>query len=144
MLSPSSHLRRQHDQLLDLTNQVSPYLKSTQLVTKHAETIRTLLSKIAGLLKIHLSIEDQSFYPALLSSENTEVVTIVLNVQLEIADIGRMFNGYIETYHSSEKIQSEPEPFIKDTNALFNALIKRIEKENNELFPLYDKLINSV
>jgi len=54
--------------------------------------------------------------------------------------IGQAVKTYKEKWSSALEIQKEPNEFIKQTKGIFDALVKRIDKENNELYKTANEL----
>lgn len=130
--------RRQHGELLHIAKQMSELFNAEEL-TKDASAIRGLLSTLAGKLNVHLTMEDNSFYPTLLNGKDEEKKQIAQKYIDEMGQIKVVFGEYLKKWPTAKVIQSNPEEFIKETKGIFEALAKRIDKEDNELFPLVDK-----
>ncbi len=130
--------RRQHEEILELVNELSGYLYEQKLKNNALEA-RKILSKLAGALKVHLAMEDNSLYPRLLASNDKEIREVARQFIEEIGGIAPVFNNYLNKWPNPASIESNPLEFINETNELFNALKNRIYREDNILYPLIDK-----
>lgn len=130
-------LRTQHEGLLDVAQEVSTHLDATKL-RQDAYDVRTLLSKLSGKLKVHLAMEDDSLYPRLLESPDESVRTTTIRYQNEMGNISTTFHNYMAKWRTAQPIQDDPHEFIAQTHKLFSALAERIEREDNELYPMID------
>jgi len=83
-------------------------------------------------------MEDDSLYPRLLQNSDEKVKTLAKKYINEMGNISEVFVQYLENWKSAQSIQEDSVKFINDRKELFKTLIKRIEKENNELYPYLD------
>ncbi|MCP4459674.1 MAG: hemerythrin domain-containing protein [Cytophagales bacterium] len=138
-MSFTKKYREHHDDLLNIVNEILPYL-DINTISNSAQEVRKLLSKFLGKLSIHLAMEDKSLYPNLLSHADEQVRSTAKKYIDEMGDIGIAVNSYKDQWSNPSKIQNDPATFIEQTNGIFNALAKRIERENNELYKIVDEL----
>jgi len=131
--------RRQHDELVEIVTEISGKLDSLRL-SKDATEVRTLLSKLMGILKIHLAMEDKSLYPQLLKSPDPVARKLAQKFIDEMGAIGTVVEKYVATWPNALSIQKDANGFIIETRKLFDALGKRIIRENNELYKFVDQL----
>lgn len=134
----SAHLRRQHQDVQDIVTEIAAQLETETLATRAVE-VRKLLSTFFGKLRIHLSMEDDALYPRLLTHSDAEIHRVVQRFQSEMGGIAEEVERYRTKWTTASSIQQSPQEFICETNALFSALRKRIDKENQELYPLFDR-----
>ncbi len=133
------NFRRQHKEILQVATEISSLLKPDQ-IAKDAGVIRSLLSTLVGKLNVHLSMEDDALYPRLLAHKDANVNSIAKRFIDEMGGFNKVFREYTKKWPSPTAIQNAPVEFNKETKGIFDALFKRIEKEDNELFPLVNKL----
>lgn len=138
-MSFTETFRRQHNELLQLVKEISNQL-SLETLQKDAKEVRSLLSNLSGKISIHLAVEDNSLYPRLLEHESPEIRALAKKYIDEMGNIKEVFSAYSKKWYSTTDIQNNPAEFIKETKNIFEALGKRIDKENNELYDLVDKL----
>lgn len=138
-MNPTDSFRQQHTDLLSIAGEIHKRL-NVETLKKDASEVRSLLSKLAGKLSVHLAMEDNSLYPNLLKHQDASVRVIANGFIKEMGGIKDVLGGYTKKWATSTSIQNDAAAFIKDTKDLFTALAKRIEKENNDLYSLVDRL----
>jgi Hemerythrin HHE cation binding domain len=131
--------RIQHDELFVIAKDIAGNLKADALRTD-AKSVRLQLSKMAGVLGAHLSIEDRWLYPKLVTHADASVARLARQFQDEMSGLKEAFDAYMTRWETSQKIQANPEPFIKETLGLFEVLSQRMNRENSELYTLVDGL----
>jgi len=57
--------------------------------------------------------------------------------QNEMEGLFDVFTDYKERYNTKTKILNNVDEFIKESNHVLSVLIKRIDKENNQLYPMF-------
>jgi len=134
-LSSVDNFKRQHDDLVKVANEISGLLNPVQL-SKDAVQVRTLLSTLAGKLKIHLAMEDKALYPKLLAHHDEVVRRTATQFMDEMGGISEAFTSYLNKWPTASVIQSNASTFVRETKEIFSALSMRIQKENNKLYPL--------
>lgn len=132
--------RRQHIELADLMQAITTKLDDKALANGGAKEARDLLSKLAGKLLVHLAAEDQALYPRMMASQNAEISTIADHFQKEMGGLKQAFERYYGAWNTVEAIRSDPAGFIDATGKVFEALGKRVDRENTYLYPLADRL----
>ncbi|GAB1429783.1 hemerythrin domain-containing protein [Ignavibacteria bacterium] len=137
-MARTDNLRKQHDQLIALTQEISRNLTLSEVSTKTIN-ITMLLSKLTGLLQVHASSEDKFLYPGLLKATDTKVKTITKRFLDEMGGIDKAVSEH-NTKWTIQIIKEKPNEFIKETKQLLATLGVRINKENAELYPLADTL----
>jgi hemerythrin-like domain-containing protein len=131
--------RIQHDELVVIAKDIAGNLKADALRTD-AKSVRLQLSKMAGVLGAHLSIEDRWLYPKLVAHTDASVARLAREYQDEMSGLKEAFDAYMTRWETSQKIQANPETFIKETLGIFEVLSQRIHRENSELYTLVDRL----
>jgi len=131
--------RKQHEEIVELAKKISALLNEETL-KKEAKTCRSLLAKMAGILNMHLVAEDNVLYPRLLQDENNQIKSMAQKYMVEMSGLKEVFADYMKNWPSSITIEKKPSQFITDTARIFAALNQRIEKENNELYYIVDRL----
>ncbi|MBP2629096.1 MAG: Hemerythrin cation binding domain protein [Firmicutes bacterium] len=134
----TNNLLRQHQEMLDLAAKISAYQSQLQ-VKENGSTISTLLSQLAGKLKMHLMVEDQFVYPKLAMHSDVQIQKTSQNFANEMGDLGKAFDNYKTRYMGANKIADNADMFITDTKNVVAALTKRMDKENQLLYPLLSK-----
>ena len=106
-------------------------------VGERADAIHRQLSAMNSAIKLHLAAEDRMLYPALMKAADPAVAQTGRQFQEEMGGLGRVFTDYNNKWQTSA-IRTDVEGFANETRKVFGALAKRIERENNELYPLAD------
>lgn len=131
--------REQHANLLLLARQLDPMLEAAALA-RDARAARALVSRLAGGLRVHLAMEDQSLYPFLLASADANVREHARRFR---DDLGRIRSGlaeYLARWPTARAVESEPATFVAHTRELLLAVATRVAREDGELFALVDRL----
>lgn len=128
-------LVQQHKQILSLAEELNPLLDNVA-DTHVAVKAREILDKFSALLDSHLKVEDSLLYPALMHSSNDKVRQTASTFSEQMGHLLVDVRRYMEKWTTSIYIAAEAIDFTKETIALLAVLMNRIEKENNELFPL--------
>lgn len=131
--------RDQHRELLAIAGELAGNLNLT-IIKNESENVRSILSRLAGKLKVHLAMEDKSLYPALLRTSDAEVKALTRKFMDEMGGIAVVFTKYKDKYPGPSSLKSDPEGFITETKTIIAALKARIDKEDNQLYPLVDRL----
>ncbi|MBI5902394.1 MAG: hemerythrin domain-containing protein [Deltaproteobacteria bacterium] len=142
MISTTS-FREQHKEMLAIAGEISKGL-NVEALKKDASNVRTLLSRLAGKLSVHLAMEDNALYPALASHADASVRLTANNFIREMGGIKKALDAYTRKWATATLIQNGAADFVKETRELFTALARRIEKEDNELYAVIDRLFKNV
>lgn len=136
-----SNLNRQHNDIANLITEVEGYLSVEKVsVTASAFEVTMKIAKLAGLLKIHLKHEDEVLYPKLKTSKDLKVRQTTECFINEMGGLSSAFDEYRRLYKNSNYIKDNPDEFIRDTEAIIDALRKRVKKENEDLYLLAEQL----
>jgi len=133
------NFRRQHKEILQLIKELSGRLDAAWIVADAAE-VRSLLLTLVGKLKIHLAMEDDALYPELFEHPEAKVRELAKQYVHEMGAIKPTLISYSKRWNSARAIQTDPALFIRESQDFFAALGTRIQKENDELYPLVDSL----
>ncbi len=131
-------LRNQHKDILAIFDMISTKLNST-LNVKTAMFFLKVIKQLGELLEEHLLIEDDFLYPALKKRSNEDVRDIAHKFSIELGGIKESFSDYSTKWTSPENIIQSHLEFVSETKALIGALKGRINKEDEQLFPLYER-----
>lgn len=135
-MSQTTMLRDQHDDLLEVVTALGRLLGHR--AGANAEEIRHLLSLLAGKVKVHLAMEDNSLYPRLVQSPDPRVRETATRFSREMGGIRDAFVTYLGHWPTPLRIQQDPQTFCRETEQLFEVLGRRIQSENTILYPLLD------
>ncbi len=97
------------------------------------------LSRLAGIVKIHLSLEDKNLYPRMLEHADASVRETAQEYQRSMGDLAPVYLAFHEKWMRSGAIEKDRQLFIKEFTGVREALKKRIELENANLYDVIDK-----
>jgi hypothetical protein len=134
-MAKSDAFRSQHKELLDIVGKLQPLVP--QAATKAAD-IRNLLTLLGGKVTMHLQMEDTVLYKAMLANAATKPTAE--KFQKEMGGIKDAFVGFLNKYATPAAIQGNPAGFAADIGGIVKALGGRIQREESELYPAFDKI----
>jgi len=134
-MTNTENLERQHQDFFDLMNKIAIH-KSEQQVKDNASAISLLLSQLSGKLKIHIISEDKFLYPSLMNNTNPKIKTTSQLFYAEMGGLSQVFEAFKNSFATTNKIAANSAAFLDESQKVFLALKKRIEKENKDLYPL--------
>jgi hypothetical protein len=59
--------------------------------------------------------------------------------QQEMGGVQTAFSTYVGRWPTAASIQQEPDLFLSQTQGIVAALLARVEREDNELYPMADR-----
>ena len=136
----TDRFREDHNTFLKQVTEISSYLSDEAKTSANATQIRSILSQLAGAVRLHLATEDQTLYPVLAKCADPKVAAMAISFQTEMGGIKQAFEDYSKKWGTPDSIKSNAKDFIKDSKGVFDVLGKRIARENNELYAAADKL----
>lgn len=139
-MASTQNFRNQHQALLLIVSEMSGLMNDAAGTKRNAHDLRRLLSKLAGQLKLHLAMEDDSLYPRLVAHADARVSGMARRYINEMGGLANAFGDYCDKYPSPSAIEQRPAEFNADSAGVFDALGKRIQRENTELYALVDSL----
>jgi hypothetical protein len=131
--------RRQHDEILSMAKGIAGALDPKAL-KEDAKSMRDKLSKLAGVLTVHLSMEDRSLYPMLVKHGDPSISSLAGRYMKEMGGLKEAFVSFVKRWSVVGAIEAAPETFIAETRGVFDALGKRVDRENNELYVIVDRV----
>ena len=103
----------------------------------------TELAAVRGMLRDtlvrHLKCEDWALYPRLRSSGDTEALRIATIFVDEMGHIAGDFTAY-DARWTPEAVEADWGGFCSETSGILDALGMRIEREEQQLYPLAERL----
>ena len=136
-MAATTQFRQHHKDLSDIVRKIEALLTPDRL-RADAGPARENLSKLSGLLKVHLAMEDTALYPRLKGHSDARVREISQRFATEMGGLKEAFTKYLSTWPSPQAIQGSPGAFVSETRSVFGALAKRVAREEAELYPLLD------
>lgn len=130
--------KKDHNEILALVAQLRTIVQSG--IAENVDAIAQQIRTMSSVIKLHLAAEDRVLYPALAKSQNPTVSKIGEQFQLEMGGIASAYMEFAGRWAIGSKVSGNPEGFKDEANNLFKALHQRIQKENQELYPLADQI----
>ncbi|MDH3998495.1 MAG: hemerythrin domain-containing protein [Desulfuromonadales bacterium] len=130
--------RQQHEEIKVLVEQISSRLDAEQL-GKDAEEVRSLVSRLVGKLNVHLAMEDNVLYERLSKSSNAELQALGISFQEKIGGLKDALKSFQTTWPTPASVSEKPESFVTDAKEFIEALLKRVQLEDEELFAEIEK-----
>jgi hemerythrin-like domain-containing protein len=131
-----NYLKKQHNEFESILQELEQKLESEDKIVENAFSLTMLIANIAGKLRIHLGSEDKYLYPKLLESPDQKVKTTAQEFIKEMGDLADTFESYKSKYMNVKNIRTNPQDFISETKSIIQAITKRVEKEEQELYTL--------
>ena len=97
------------------------------------------ISKLSGMINLHLNSEDKFMYPKMAAAENKEVQNLAKKYQSEMAGLVDVFNTFKVKYNTKGHILENASTFAGEWKQIVAQLSKRIEREEKELYPKYQE-----
>lgn len=136
-MAKSDTFRAQHQQALEIIKSIQAGLSPARLAVDPKGAAANL-AKLAGVVHIHLSMEDRSLYPELMNHANPHVRQVAKEFVQEMGGISTAFAAYCKRWNAAT-IKVSPDLFIQETRRIISTLSSRIRREEMELYPLADK-----
>lgn len=124
-------LRRQHADVMAIAAE----LASAVADATRPKSVGALRWRLARRLLAHLAIEDDHFYPAMLSHRDAAARVTASRFQSEMGTLSAAFTQYMAEWTDLQIAEQWPR-FCKETRAILTALARRVEQEEGHLYPL--------
>ncbi len=138
-MARTDNFKNQHVQILTIARDIKALLTSPD-AAKHTVEVRQLLSQLSGKLSFHLAMEDKSLYPFMSSHADAHVKALSKQYSDEMGSLGQTFKAYLGKWSNAMLIDADLPGFVGETRDVINALVRRIQREDTELYPMVDKL----
>jgi len=96
---------------------------------RHTTEVRRLLSQLSGKPSFHLAQEDKSLQPLLTTHGDLCIKTIFRKYNGEMGPLAQMFRNYLDKWSNAMLIDADLPGFTNETKMVFNALVRRIQRE---------------
>lgn len=100
------------------------------------------LGKLNALLRVHLAYEDTVLYPLMMRSGDGEAAALAHLFLVETGSLAPEFEDFARRWSGPTVIDSMFDLFREEATAVFAALGARIERENDLLYPLAERVTN--
>ena len=135
---PSDRFRRQHEELVELALEVDTALDAPAFPA-NARDIRRMMARLKGKLVVHSTMENDALYPRLFQHGDPSIRALAQALFEELGGIYEMFAAHHLKWSSVDLIEADPSGYVRHTREVFDKLRLRMERENNELYPLADR-----
>ena len=130
-------LRDEHTRLIALVGRLNVVIAAD--APPPGVELQTLRLDLATTLIGHLKSEDWLLYPDLLDNSDPRIVLLARRFCAEMGDLSKAFLDYSERW-MKVPIGEYWTDFCRETRAITDALIERIEREDRLLYPLLGTL----
>ena len=131
--------QQQHHEIVGTVTDILEQLNENAIKSR-PDLVHSLLSRLYSQLHEHLVLEDQTLYPDLLHHRDEAVRTAAEQFMKEMGGLNNAFKEYLNCWQTSDNLQIDPQSFIQASRRIFDALAKRIAKEDLELYPMAAKV----
>ncbi|NMA68258.1 MAG: hemerythrin domain-containing protein [Desulfitobacterium sp.] len=128
-------LKSQHLTIRELLSELEKELRTGNIEEK-AFDISLKISKLSGVLTLHLRSEDNYLYPNLKDAKEPQVRETAAKLYKEMGDLAEEFNQYKSTYMSATKIKANPQEFHQVSLKIIQSLKQRLDLEDRKLYVL--------
>ena len=132
-------LRQQHD----AAEQIAAAILSLVLGYRDeydAIPIARLIGKLNALLRVHLAYEDTILYPTLIRSGDGQAAALAHQFASETGTLAPRFEEFVRRWSGPTVIAGMFDRFREEATELFAALAARIERENDLMYPLAERV----
>ncbi len=129
------NLSKQHRQLARVGSEMFGWLEAGKLRAAGGAEAHRCLATLTGILRVHLSMEDRSFYPGLLDHRDPELRALAAQLLDERRRSELRYERYRERWPSATAIAAAPEAFIDDTREVLGLLWQRMHDEDDRFHP---------
>lgn len=127
--------REQHGRLRQILND----LKTGDRQNAPESEMRSHLARLSGLVKIHLTNEDEGLYPRLFAHQNDAVRKKAAQFQQTMGSLAKAFTDFYGKWTKGNAISADRAGFSKELAAVLGALSARMDLEDRELYALADR-----
>jgi hemerythrin-like domain-containing protein len=105
-----------------------------------AVPIARLVGKLNALLRVHLAYEDMVLYPALMRAGDAEVAGLANAFHEDMGALAPQFEEFAWRWSGPTVIDMMFDRFREEATEILAALGARIERENDQLYPLAERI----
>ena len=136
-MSNLARLREEHAQLVAIVRRLSEAIAADS--PPRSPDFHALRRELQSTLIAHLKAEDWMLYPRLLDSPDRDVAGTARVFSEEMGGLAATFMDYAEKW-GPITIEQDWAGYCRDTALIARALTQRITRENQELYPLLERL----
>ena len=124
---------KQHKEIMEKINAIENLVGKNDL-EQTSDEIASAISTLAGVLNIHLGIEDKFMYPKLANSEDENVKKLALRYKEQMGSISDEFTVYKKKYNTKQQIMNHQNTIKRESEKIFTEIKNRIKREEEELY----------
>jgi len=132
-------LRWQHDAAEEMAANIVASV-GTYRDEYDAISIARLIGKLNALLRVHFAYEDSILYPRMICSGDRDAAALAFQFDAEMGALAPQFEDFARRWSGPTVIAGMFDMFREEATALFAALGARIERENDLLYPLAQRV----
>lgn len=136
-MSSLAQLRTEHAELVKIVKELAVLIEGD--LPPPAVKLFEVRRKLSSVLIAHLKAEDWVLYPPLLSSADPEVANTARHFVDEMGGLAQAFTVYVERWDALS-IESDWPRYQRDSRGIIEGLTTRIVRENQELYPLLERI----
>lgn len=137
-------LNAQNEKIIELSNVLSVLLKDRSICD--SETCCKIFYNYMEHVNTHMQRVECDLYPDLLSNSEATARNTASNFMGSSQGIKHIMTGYKKKWCNTKRnglsIGSKHDEFIKDTDEMFDVILKRIQDEMENLYPMVRKISN--
>ena len=134
-----ANLRQQHDAAEEMAAAILSLIASYR-DEYDAIPIARLIGKLNALLRVHFAFEDTVLYPLMIRSGNGRAAALAHLFATETGSLAPSFEDFARRWSGPTVIHSMFDMFRDEATALLGAMAARIERENDLLYPLAERM----
>lgn len=132
-------LRQQHESIRKCIDGLRKNM-NPMLLASNAIEVRQGLTQLLGELGKHLQQEAKDVYPVLAQGEDLAVREVAERFGSEMKQMLPKLAEFNKRWPTANDIRANATQFLKEADGALKWLERRFISENNELYPLVDKL----
>jgi len=136
-MSSLAQLRSEHAELVRIVKELEALIVGD--TPPPAVKLFDVRRRLSSVLIAHLKAEDWVLYPPLLSSADPKVADTARHFVDEMGGLAQAFTVYVERWDALS-IESDWLRYQRESRGIIEALTTRIVRENQELYPLLERI----
>jgi hypothetical protein len=136
MESATATSRRQHITMRGLVDELTKLLEGKPL---NEQAIQRTLSRLTGVLKVHIAMEIEGLYPQLLAHEDNGVSALATQM---VSFLRAAYDGVLQFRNewTPAAVRADPTLFIKQANEVIAALSNGSQVEEEHIYTKIDEV----
>lgn len=130
-------LRQEHAKLVEIVGRLSKII--TQSRPPSAGDLFKIRHELTSTLIVHLKAEDWVLYPRLLASPDLRVARTAREFCEEMGGLASAYASHTDKW-TAHSIAADWSGYCEETRGIIEALVRRIKRENHELYPMLEAL----